>query len=43
MAGFDGAFIAWQADTARGLTGLLAQLADALAALGAGIVASRRG
>ncbi|PPJ08871.1 TetR/AcrR family transcriptional regulator [Nocardia nova] len=43
MAGFDGAFIAWQADHARGLTGQLDQLADALTELGTRIAASRRG
>lgn len=43
IAGFDGAFIAWQAEPARGLSEQLAQLADALAALGARIVATRRG
>ncbi|MEV5647296.1 helix-turn-helix domain-containing protein [Nocardia sp. NPDC052254] len=42
MAGFDGAFIAWQADRSRGLTDQLAQLADALAAMGAQIAATRR-
>jgi hypothetical protein len=43
MAGFDGAFIAWQADPARGLTDQLGQLADALTAMGAGIMAQRGG
>ncbi|MEU1522085.1 hypothetical protein ABZ413_07770 [Nocardia rhamnosiphila] len=38
MAGFDGAFIAWQADPARGLTD---QLADALAAMGERVLAPR--
>lgn len=41
MAGFDGAFIAWQADPARGLTDQLGQLADALAAMGERVLASR--
>ena len=43
MAGFDGAFIAWQADHARALTVQLDQLADALAAMGLRIAATRRG
>ncbi|MBF6139044.1 TetR/AcrR family transcriptional regulator [Nocardia farcinica] len=43
MAGFDGAFIAWQADRSHGLTDRLEQLADALTVMGQRIVAERRG
>lgn len=43
IAGFDGAFIAWQAEPSRGLTGPLVRLADAMAALGDAIVADHRG
>ncbi|AVH23434.1 TetR/AcrR family transcriptional regulator [Nocardia cyriacigeorgica] len=43
IAGFDGAFIAWQAEPAHGLRAQLDRLADALAMLGEQIVAGRRG
>ncbi|WP_063058628.1 TetR/AcrR family transcriptional regulator [Nocardia sienata] len=42
IAGFDGAFIAWQADRSRGLGAQLVRLADSLAALGEQIAAGRR-
>lgn len=43
IAGFDGAFIAWQAEPSRGLPAQLEMLADATAALGEGIAARLRG
>ncbi|WP_343242166.1 helix-turn-helix domain-containing protein [Streptomyces sp. SID9727] len=39
IAGFDGAFVAWQADPSRSLTEAMKLLTDALAGLGASLVA----
>lgn len=43
IAGFDGAFVAWQADRSRGLGEQLERLADALAAMGEQTAARHRG
>ncbi|MEU5988748.1 helix-turn-helix domain-containing protein [Spirillospora sp. NPDC047418] len=43
IAGFDGAFVATQADPARGLAGQMTLLAEAMAALGEARVAALRG
>lgn len=43
MAGFDGAFIAWQAEPSRALSDQLERLADATVALGEAIAARLRG
>ncbi|ONM49778.1 TetR/AcrR family transcriptional regulator [Nocardia donostiensis] len=43
IAGFDGAFVAWQADRSRGLGEQLERLADALAAIGEQTAARHRG
>lgn len=42
IAGFDGAFIAWQAEPSRGMATAMDQLADAMAALGEAIAARAR-
>ena len=43
IAGFDGAFIASQADPGRSVTSQMTRLADAMAALGEAVVAELRG